>query len=87
MWPGTPAGTPTHTSMSYPDPPRYMVVGAWLEWMADHPCLSEAIDTVIARNAHYMLLAHCAGRWEREHKIDADARFDRRLKEAMARWT
>ena len=35
-----------------------------LAWMADHPCLGDAIEAVIEARAHYRVLAWAVGYWE-----------------------
>lgn len=42
----------------------------WLEWMAEEPSLSAAIDVCVEADVHWRVIAYAVGKWTAEHRQD-----------------
>lgn len=67
-------------TVDYRQPPTRMVANEWLEWMAGHPHMGEAIDTARKEGADGALIGYAIGHWLQNERHDALAeRFSRLL--------
>ena len=66
-------------------PPTSSRPEEWLAWMSDQPRFCEAIDTTVAAEVHYQLVAFLVGKWEAErHQDQVSERFETLRTQALA---